>query len=96
MIRGHFAVLMQNSVTSLVFKYSKYSYTRLDSQGWMLHHDLKYVNVANRIKVHPTLEYKNCNFQYIILNFIISVIHGAKITKFGTHGVEDHSEGTMY
>ena len=64
-IRGRFAVLMQNSVTSLVFSYPKYSYTSLDSQGWMLHIDLKYVKVANEIEVHATLEYKNCNFQFI-------------------------------
>ena len=64
-IRGRFAVLMQNSVTSLVFSYPKYSYTSLDSQGLMLHNDLKYVKVANEIEVHATLEYKNCNFQYI-------------------------------
>ena len=61
----------------------------------MLHNDLKYVNVANKIEVQATLEYKNCNFQYIFLNLIISVIHGAKITKLGTHVVEDYSEGTM-
>ena len=61
----------------------------------MLHNDLKYVNVLNKIEVHATLEYKNCIFQYIILNLIISVIHGAKITKFGTHVVEDRSEGTV-
>ena len=61
----------------------------------MLHNDLKYVNVANKIEVHVTLEYKNCNFQYIFLNLIISVIHGAKITKFGTHVVGDYSEGIV-
>ena len=61
----------------------------------MLHNDLKFENVANKIEVHTTLEYKKCNFQYIFLNLIISVIHGAKITKFGTHVVEDHSEGTV-
>ena len=61
----------------------------------MLHNDLKYVNVANKIEVQATLKYKNCNFQYIFLNLIISVIHGAKITKLGTHVVEDHSEGNM-
>ena len=55
----------------------------------MLYNDLKYVNVTNKIKVHTTLEFKNCNFQYIFLNWIISVIHGAKVTKFG------HSEGTV-
>ena len=61
----------------------------------MLHNDLKYVNVANKIKVHTTLEFKNCNFQYFFSNLIISVIHGAKITKFDTHVVEDHSEGAV-
>ena len=61
----------------------------------MLHNNLNYVNVANNIEVHATLEYKNCNFQYICLNLIISVIHGAKITKFGTHVVGDYSGGTL-
>ena len=62
----------------------------------MLHNDLKYVNVANKIEVHTTLEFKNCNFQYIYLNLIISIIHGAKLTKFGTYVVEDHLEGTGF
>ena len=53
------------------------------------------VNVANKIEVHTTLEYKKCNFQYIFLNLIISAIHGAKITKLGTRVVEDHSERTL-
>ena len=61
----------------------------------MLYNDLKYVNVANKIKEHTTLELKNCNFQYICLNWIISVIHGEKVTKFGTHVINDHSERTM-
>ena len=61
----------------------------------MLHNDLKYVNVANKIEVHTTLEYKNCNFQYNLSDLIISVISGAKITKFGTPVVVDHSEGTI-
>ena len=56
----------------------------------MLYNDLKYVNVAKKIKVHTTLEIKICNFKYIFLNWIISVVHGAKVTKFGTHVVEDH------
>ena len=60
----------------------------------MLYNDLNYVNVANKIKEH-TLECKNCNFQYIFLNWIISVIHEAKVTKFGTHVVNDHSDGTV-
>ena len=61
----------------------------------MLHNDLKYVNVANNIEVHATLEYKKCNFQYICLNLIISVILRAKITKFCIHVVGDYSEGTV-
>ena len=61
----------------------------------MLYNDLKFVNVTYKIKVHTTLEFKNCNFQYIFLNWIISVTNGAKVTQFGTHVVEDHSEGTM-
>ena len=61
----------------------------------MLYDDLKYLNVANEMEVLTTLEFKNCNFQYIFLNWIISVIHLAKITKFGTHVVKDHSEGTV-
>ena len=41
-------------------------------------YDLKYVNVANKIIENTTLEFKNCNFQYIFLKWIISVIHGEK------------------
>ena len=52
----------------------------------MLYNDLKYVNVANEIEVHTTLEFKN---------WIISVTHGGKVPKFGTHVVEDHSEGIV-
>ena len=61
----------------------------------MLYNDVKYLNVANEIEVVKTLEFKNCNFQYILLNWIISVIHGAKITKWGTYVAEHHSEGTV-
>ena len=49
----------------------------------------------NKIELHAILEYKHYNFQHIFFNLIISVIQGAKITKFGTHVAEDHSEGTM-
>ena len=35
------------------------------------------------------------NFSIFFLNWIISVIDGAKITKFGTPLVEGHSEGTV-
>ena len=51
----------------------------------MLYNYLKYLNVANRIEIHMTLGFKNCNFQYFFLNWIISVIHV----------VENHSEGTV-
>ena len=51
--------------------------------------------MTNKIKVHTTLEFKNCNSQHIVLNWIIPVTHQAKVTKFGTHVVEDQSEGTM-
>ena len=61
----------------------------------MLYNDLKYVNATNKIKEHTTLEFKNCNFQYILFNWIISVTHGEKVTKFDTHVVDDHSEGTV-
>ena len=61
----------------------------------MLYNDLKYVNVTNEIEVRTTWEFKNFNFQYIVLKWIISVIYGPKITKFGIHVVEDYSEGTM-
>ena len=57
----------------------------------MLYNDRKYVNVANNIEEHRTLEFENCNFQYIFLNGIISVIHEAKVTTFGTHVIKDHS-----
>ena len=47
----------------------------------MLYNDLKYVNVANKIKVYTTLEFKNCNFQFFFLNWNISFINGAKAKK---------------
>ena len=61
----------------------------------MLYNGLNYVNVTNEIKEHTTLEFKNCNFQKKKLNWIISVIHEAKVTKFGRHVVNDHSERTV-
>ena len=50
--------------------------------------------MANKIKVHKTLEFKSFIFHYMVLNWIISVIFGAKFTKFGTCVGEDHSERT--
>ena len=61
----------------------------------MLYKYLKHVNIGDTIEVNSTWEFKNSNFQYLFFNWIISVIHGAKFTKFGTDLVEDHSEGTM-
>ena len=61
----------------------------------MLYNDLKYVNVTNEIEVNTTWEFKNFNFQYIFLKWIISLINEAKITKFKTCIVKGHSEGTV-
>ena len=41
------------------------------------------------------LEKKKSNFQSIFLRWIISVIHGGKFTKFGTHLIEGHLKGTV-
>ena len=40
-------------------------------------------------------EFKNCNLKKKNLNWIFTVIYGAKLTKFGTCVVEGHSEGTV-
>ena len=56
----------------------------------MLYNDINYVNVANKIKEHTTLEFKNCHFQYI---WIISLIHEANVTQFGRHVF--NSEGSV-
>ena len=40
----------------------------------MLSNDLKFVNVGNKVEIHLTRKFKNRNFQYIFLNWIISVI----------------------
>ena len=61
----------------------------------MLFNDLSYLNVTRTVEIHPTWEFKSCNFQYIFLNWIFSVIYDTKITKFGTCVVDDHSEGTV-
>ena len=61
----------------------------------MLFNDLNYLNVTWIVEIHPTWEFKSCNFQYIFLNWIFSVIYEPKITKFGTCVVNDHSEGTV-
>ena len=61
----------------------------------MLSNDLKFVNVNNKVEIHLTRKLKNRNFQYIFLNWIITVIYGPKFTKFETGLVEGHSEGTV-
>ena len=53
------------------------------------------MNVAKILEVKIIWEFKNCNFLYIFLNWIISVIYGANFIKFGTLIVEDYSEGTV-
>ena len=61
----------------------------------MLSNDLKYVNVAIKIEVYTTWEFKTFNFQFISLNLFFSLIYGANFTRFGRHVAKDHSEGTM-
>ena len=61
----------------------------------MLSNDLNYLNVTYTVEIHPTWEFKSCNFQYIFLNWIFSVNYEAKVTKFGICIVEGHSEGTV-
>ena len=61
----------------------------------MLSNDLNYLNMTYTMEIQPTWEFKSCNFQYIFLNWIISVIYEAKITKLGRCIVEGHSEGTI-
>ena len=40
--------------------------------------ELKYVNVDNKIEVLATWEFQSCNFETIVLKWIISVIYGAQ------------------
>ena len=61
----------------------------------MLYNDINCVNVNNKIEAYTPCKLKNCNFQYIFLNLITSVIDGAKFMKFGRHVVKGHSEGTV-
>ena len=57
--------------------------------------DLKYVNVAIKIEVYTTWEFKTFNFQFFFFNLIFSLIYGANFTRFGRHVAKDHSEGTV-
>ena len=61
----------------------------------MLSNDLNYLNLTYTVEIHPTWEFKSCNFQNIFLNWIISDIYEAKITKCCTCVVDGHSEGTV-
>ena len=61
----------------------------------MLYNEMNYVKVCTERDVCTAQEFKNCNFQYIFLNWIISVIHGAKFIQFGTLVVKGYLEGTL-
>ena len=61
----------------------------------MLSNKLEYINMSNRVDGQMTGESKSSYFQQIFLNWIISVIYGAKFTRFRTCIAEGHSEGTM-
>ena len=61
----------------------------------ILYDDIDYVNMGNEINTCTTREFENYNFQCIFFNWNISVIYGAKFTRFGTLLVECHSEGTL-
>ena len=81
-VRGHFAVPIQSFSFSLVLKYSNKNHMLLNSQRIVLYYDVNYVNVENEIEVSTRREFENCNFQQIFLKWNISVIYGAKFTKF--------------
>ena len=61
----------------------------------MLNHDINVINISNEIKSHTIREFRNCNYSYIFLNWLISVIYGPKFITFGTHAVEGHLKGTV-
>ena len=58
---GRFAVLTQLCTISLVYRYLK-NYIKLDSQKTMLHGNINYVNISNKIKVRTRRQFRNCNF----------------------------------
>ena len=82
---------MEICVFLLAFYYSDDKFTLLDSQRRMLASDIKYVNVADKVEIHPTWKLKNCNFQYIFeldyFNYRLSYF-----TKRGTCILEGHLE----
>ena len=65
---GCFGVLTQLCTFSLAYRYLKKNYISLDSQNKMLHGDINYVNISNKIKVRTRRQFRNCNFSYIFLN----------------------------
>ena len=51
--------------------------------------------MGNKVELLTAWKFKKCNFQSILLNWIISVIYKGTFTKFDTHLVEGHLEGTL-
>ena len=76
----------------LFCQYPNDNNTSLDSQRQMLSNEPTYLNVANKVEINQTKEFKNCYFQYIFMNWIISVIYGTKLIKFETYIAECHSD----
>ena len=70
------------------------THTSLDSQRNTLHNDIKHVNVSYTLEINTPQKY-NGNFENIFLNWIISVITGAKFIKFGGLTARTHLEGTV-
>ena len=67
MVRGRFAVPMQNCSISLFNRYSNKNYISSDSQRIMLYHDLHYIDVENEIEVQTKREFKIVIFNNIFL-----------------------------
>ena len=51
--------------------------------------------MGNKVDLLTAWKFTKCYFQSIFLNWIISVIYEGKFTKFGTHLVAGHLEGTV-
>ena len=67
MVWGSSAVLTQICTFSLVYGYPRDNYISLDSQRRMLNHDINFVNMSNKIKLHTKRKFRNCNFSDIFL-----------------------------
>ena len=61
----------------------------------MLSNDLKYVNVAIKIEVYTTWEFKTFNFLLFFFNFINFTYLWGKLHKIGRHVAKDHSKGSV-